>query len=259
LRLSVATLVRVLFNHPKTGQVMLALERKATVFETADERQVRIRAQPFGGAVQLRNPKLLEALIGAIHFDSERSRAEQDFRILIQPADWQAVRQFCLQHLAEVDDPVLDSGPARELAEEFADALNINLLPDQYTQQPKGLIIEDRPTPTDNPRASGHSTVRIYKLYETLILDAVISQTMLANSEHYSDRDLHEQALTDLRAGGRGRATAVLALPLKLLTESYLGMSPEARVIPTTFHSHKLDRNVPAILEGVPVPGYTYL
>ena len=33
LRVSVATLVRVLFEHPKNGDLMLALERKATLLE----------------------------------------------------------------------------------------------------------------------------------------------------------------------------------------------------------------------------------
>ncbi len=259
LRVSVATLVRVLFEHPQTGELMLALERTATIFEKPDQPRGRVRAQPFGGAIQFRNLESLQALIGDIQFDSERSRVERDFRILIRPADWEPVRQFCLQHLVDEADAVLDSSPARELTEEFADALGINLRPDQYRPVPAGIVIEDQPTPTDNLRAPGYNTVRIYRIYETRLVDNSISELMLANSQRYSDQDMHLQALADFRSGGRGRANAVLVLPLKPLTDSYLAMPPEARAGPITFHGHQLDRSVPAILEGISVPVYQRL
>jgi molybdenum-dependent DNA-binding transcriptional regulator ModE len=82
---------------------------------------------------------------------------------------------------------------------------------------------------------------------------------MLANSERYSDQDLHEQALAEVRNGGRGRANAVLTLPLKLLTEAYLALSPEARAAPVIFNNHQLDGNVPAVLESVAAPNYRNL
>ncbi len=255
LRVSVATLVRVLFERPRGGELMLALERKATVREGADRQQVRVRAQPFGGAVQFRSLTPLQTLIRDFSFDSERSRAENDFRILIRPAAWDVVRQFCLEHLDDVDSPVLDPDPARELAEEFAEALAINLKPNQYTRRPIGTVVENHPTATDNPRAPGYSTARIYRIYEARIVDASLSRAMLANSERYSDQDLHDQALVEARNGGRGRANAILALPVKRLTEAYWAMSPEARVAPVSFiNGHELDGNVSAVLEGVAVP-----
>lgn len=261
LRVSVATLVRVIFEHPHDGELMLALERKATVLEEAGRQRVRVRAQPFGGAIRFRSLTPLRTLIGDFLFDSERSRAESDFRILIRPAAWDAIRQFCLRHFTEVDDPVLESDPARELAEEFAEALTISLKPDQYRQKPVRIIVENRPAPTHNLRAPGYGTARIYRIFEARIVDASLSRAMLANSERYSDQDLHEQALAGARVrnGRRGRANAVLALPLKLLTEAYLAMSPEARAAPVTFNNHQLDGNVPAVLESVAVPNYQNL
>jgi hypothetical protein len=254
LRVSVATLVRVLFEQPHAGEMMLALERKATVLAAAGDQRVSVRAQPFGGAIRFRNLTPLRTLIGDFLFDSERSRSESDFRILIRPTAWNALRQFCVQHLAEVDDPVLDSDPARELFEEFADALAINLQPYQYRQRPVGIIVVDRPAPTHNLRAPDYRTVRIYRIFEARIVDASLAQAMLANSERYSDQDLGDQALADVRNGGRGRANGIVALSLERLTEAYLAMPPEARAAPATFDKHQLDENVPAVLERVAAP-----
>lgn len=259
LRVSVATLVRVVFEHPRDGEWMLALERKATVLEEAGRQRVAVRAQPFGGAIRFRSLTPLQALIGDFLFDSERSRSKYDFRILIRPAAWDTVRQFCLQHFTDVYDPVLESDPARELAEEFADALAVGLKPDQYRQQPVGIIVENRPVPTPSLRSAGYGTARIYRIFEARIVDASLAQAMLANSARYSDQDLHEQALAEVRNGSRGRANAILALPLKRLTETYLALSPEARAAPVIFNNHQLHGNVPAVLESVAVPNYQNL
>src|SRR5689334_22995355 len=97
LRVSVATLSRVLFEHPGHGDVMLALERKATAHESENGPVVKVKSQPFGGAVRILDLRGLRDLIGDFHFDSERSRSEQDFRIFIRPADWSTVREFCIE------------------------------------------------------------------------------------------------------------------------------------------------------------------
>ena len=125
LRVSVASLAKVLFKHPRAEHTMLALERMATLRETEDGHQVTVKAQPFGGAVRLRMASALQALIGDYHFDSERSRSEGDFRLQIRPSDWEKVKRFCLQHLQDEDEAVLESGPERELVEEFADSLKL--------------------------------------------------------------------------------------------------------------------------------------
>jgi hypothetical protein len=220
---------------------------------------VKVLAQPFGGAVRIRSLTLLQNLIGAFQFDSARSRLENDFRILIHASRWQTVRQFCLQHLTAENDPVLDVDPARELVEEFDDALKIELKPDQYALRSIRLVVEDHPTPTDNPRAPGYNTVRIYRVYEARLVDNSVSELLLANSARYSDQDLHQQALADFRNSGRGRANAVLVLPLTQLTDFYRSMPPEARAACVSFHDHQLDRSVPAILEGLSVPDYQRL
>src|SRR5918999_609182 len=83
LRVSVATLVRVVFEHPTDGDLMLALERKATLLKTESGHAVEVITQPFGGAIRIRDLKMLRELIGDFHFDSEESRSEKDFRIFI--------------------------------------------------------------------------------------------------------------------------------------------------------------------------------
>lgn len=250
LRVSVATLVRVVFDHPQAGQLMLALERKATLFEPAGQQAVRVSAQPFGGAIRLRDPAALQSLLSDFQFDSQRSRAEQDFRLLIRPADWPRLRAFVVRRLAAPDDAVLDADPARELAEEFADALALHLRPEQYTLRPLGVRVQDAPVPTTNPRAPGRPTARIHRLFEARLQDAALAQAVLANSARYTDDDLRDQALARLRQGGPGRANAALVLPLPALTAAYQSLAPAARAAPFNFDGHSLEPNVMVVLSG---------
>src|SRR5688500_610161 len=182
LRVSVATLVRLLFENPRDGNLMLALERKATLLTGGNGRSIEVIAQPFGGAIRLLDPQALRDLIGDFHFDSEESRFEQDFRIFIRPSDWEAVQGFCINHFRDFDDSVLESDPTRELAEEFADALKISLKPD-HVYKPVGTVVEQNPAPTKNIHARGHLTSRVYRIFEARIQDSSLSQAMLKNSE----------------------------------------------------------------------------
>jgi len=251
LRVSVATLVRVLFKNPNDGELMLALERKATLRETESGRAIEVKSQPFGGAIRILDLNRMRKQIGDFHFDSERSRSEQDFRLFIRPSDWSAIREFCIQHLNRVDDPVLETDPTRELTEEFADALKINLQPEQYIQKPVATVIENEAAPTDNIHAEGISTVRVFRIFEAVISDSSLIHTVMENNESIS----HEK-LCALALNGKGRANAALALPLKQLTDHYVAISPKERNAPILFENHRLDETVPAILEGIPVPKY---
>jgi hypothetical protein len=259
LRVSVATLVKVLFEHPTHSDSMLALERKATLLEGEHGQFVDVKSQPFGGAIQFRDPSVLQNFIGDFHFDSEQSRSEQDFRLFIQPANWEAVRDFCLQRFNDPDDPVLESDPRRELDEEFAETLEINLQSDQYSYKPLGTVIENDPSPTKNFYARKHPTVRIYRIFEAHILDPSLVQVMLMNSHRYSHQDLCELALEDSRNGGPGWANAMLTLPIELISSFYSSIPPEARNAPVFFQSHQLDETVAAILDDVTVPKYQRL
>ena len=252
LRVSVATLVRVIFKHPITNELLLALERKATLIET----KVEVKSQPFGGAVRILDLNALHDLIGDFHFDSERSRAEQDFRLFIRPSNWSAVREFCIQHLSRVDDPILETDPTREVVEEFDDALKINLKPEQYVSKPVATVVENDLAPTENIYARGIPTVRVYRIFEAFITDPSVVDAMLINSKSVSDQELHELVWEDSQKGRKGRANAILALPMKRITDYYLGVSPEERNSPVAFERHQLDETVSAILEGVVAPKY---
>ena len=82
---------------------------------------------------------------------------------------------------------------------------------------------------------------------------------MLNNSESHTDQDLRQLALVDYQNGGKGRANAVLVLPLKQLTDKYSGMELKERNLPILFEKHCLNETVPAILEGITVPKYQKL
>jgi hypothetical protein len=256
LRVSVAALVRVLFEDPQAGGLMLALERRATLQRAETGHTVDVKSQPFGGALRIHDLALLQDRIRTFHFDSEESRSEQDFRIFIQPSAWGTVREFCLEHLSQPNDPVLESDPARELTEEFADTLAMTLKPDQYTYQLMGTVVESDPSPTENLNGRGYPTARIYRIFEARVLDPSLAVAMIRNSETCSDDDLRELALQDYGNGGPGRANAVLTLPYKEVTASYLTIPLERRNTPIWFGDHQLDETVAAVLEDVSVPKY---
>jgi hypothetical protein len=235
---------------------MLALERKATLLKPGPQPEVRVRAQPFGGAIRFRDPSPLFELIGDIRFDNQRSQDEGDFRILIQPSDWPAVKEFCLRHLDHPEDPVLEATPDRELVEEFYDSLGIRLTPDQYATQPLSTLIENHPVRTENIHASGYPTARIYRVYEVRILDATLVQAMIENSVRFSDSDLRQLVLQNANNGGPGRMNAILALPLGWLTDRYLALPRQKRTQVQEIEGHLLDSNVPAILAGVQISKY---
>jgi hypothetical protein len=254
---SVAVLARVrLADTPggASGPPLLALEHRATrmpVVNPLDPVRVDVHAQPFGGAIRVLDQARLRDALGEFQFDSERSREEEDFRLLIRPEAWGAVQQFCRAHFA-AGDPCLDSDPARELAEEFADALGINLMPAQYQARPVGALVATQLVPSLSRRAAGMATARIYRLFEVTIVDAALARAIAADSQAHTDDDLRQRALL----AGNGRANAVLALPLAALTQAYLALPPVARAAPLMFQQHRLDANVPAVLAGVPLPDF---
>lgn len=251
LRVSVAALVRVLFESPEDGRTMLALERTATLREIEGRREVTVVAKPFGGGVRVANPQGLKELIGDFHYDSERSRREGDFRIQIRPAAWERVKEICRGHLRETERAVLDSSPDRELGEEFGDALGVSMTRDQYRLEPRGMAVEDVPVETDNVRAPTQPTVRVYYVFEAWIEAPRLISMMLANDERYSDEDLRESARQDARLGGRGRANAILTLGLDELLDAYRSISLDRRAGPIRVGEHRLDGNVLAILDEV--------
>ena len=255
-RVSVATLARVVFVNPEDGEPALALEQKATLRSEAGEPHVVVKAQPFGGAVRILSSDRLQALAGGFHFDSERSRSERDFRIFIQPSEWDTVRDFCLQDFGQGEGLILESNPERELVEEFDDALGVDLRPEQYTVKPAGTVLENEPVRTRNVHAAGIGTVRIYRVFEVQIVDQTLSETMLTNSRNHSSQVLRDLALDDARMGGRGRANAMLVVSMRRIREAYLTLSPGRRSEPLLFENTILDGNVPAVLEGIDVPKY---
>jgi hypothetical protein len=256
LRVSVAALVSVLFNDLEDGRTMLALERTATLRETEGRPEVTVRAKPFGGGVRLTNPQALEGMIGHFHYDSERSRRERDFRLQIRPASWGKVKEICREHLKETEKGILDSSPERELAEEFKDTLNVRITPDQYRLKPRGIIVEDLPSETENVRAAGLPTVRIFYVFEAWMRAPEMITMILANSRRYSDKDLQKMAWKDAWQGGRGRANAVLALGLDDLKDVYRSIPTDRRGGPIHVGRYQLDGNVLAILEEVDKPRY---
>ena len=256
LRVSVATLVRVIFKHPLSGEWMLALERKATLRGN----KVEVKSQPFGGAIRILDVDAIHDLIGDFHFDSERSRTEQDFRLFIRPSSWSLLREFCIQRLSRDNDPILETDPTRELTEEFEETLNIALQPNQYELRSTGMALEDTPAPTENYYASTSPTVRVYRIFEAVIQDPMLVSAMLENSKGVSNQTLQEFALADkLKKRGNGWANAVLALPLKPLIEHYLSKPPQELKGSLLFEIDLLDDTVMAILEEIPVPKYQRL
>lgn len=255
LRASVATYNQVIFPHPDDGTLMLALERKATVLKDGS---VSVESQPFGGGIRILNPVPLQKIIGKIQFDSERSRQEQDFRILIPASKWEQIKEYTLHHLEldDEDDIELESGPDRELTEEFMDTINVKLNPGQYKVQPLGFVIENSPVQSKNDHSRGQLTVHIYRVFRVEVIDPILCKIMFGISQLYSDQDLRDLALQDFEHGGPGRANTILTLPLRIVREAYLTLPPQERYQTIVVEDHQLDESVLAILEGIDVPQY---
>jgi hypothetical protein len=259
LRVSVATLSRVIFPRPEDGVPMLALEYKASLVPGEGESRVVLKAQPFGGAVRILNVGQFTKQVGDFSFDSARSQSEQDFRVYIQPSNWQAVREYSLRKLSSEAGSDLECDPSRELVEEFSDTLGIQLGPDQYTLQPVRMLVENEPAPTTNLRAPGNPTTRIYRIDEVHIHDPVLARKIMTNSESHPSQVLQHLTLADAQKGGPGRANAMLVVPMEEIRSFYLGISPENRGARLPFKDSYLAGNVAAVLEGIFVPKYRYI
>ena len=251
LRVSVGVLVSVLFKNPVNGKTMLALERTATLKKDDSKSLVVVKAKPLGGGVRLLKPQSLKKLIGEFNYDSERSREEGDFRIQINSEHWEKVKEVCKDHLREKEKGILDYSPVRELTEEFEDSLNISITPENYYLQPRGMMIEDISSNTNNVNATGRPTVRIYYRFNAIIKNPEIIKLMIDNSDRYSDIDLQKKAHEDARKGGKGRANAVQIVFLEELKDFYRSISMVNRSDTIQFKGHKLDGNVPAILDDI--------
>lgn len=256
LRVSIATLVRVLFEHPQNRELMLALERRATLLEKDGQRFVEVQAQPFGGAIRIQDAKALQSRIGDFHFDSEQSRTEQDFRLFIRPTAWGLVRDFCLDQWNNRNDEIIEGDPRRELAEEFVEVLEVDLQPAQYTCRAVGTVIENNPYPSDNFYAREFPTVRMYRIFEAHILDRSVATALVKNSARCSNDDLRDAAWKDAQNGGNGWANAALTLSLSKIGAFYETVPAKTNNAPLSFEGSQLDETVAAVLDHVVVPKY---
>jgi len=247
LRVSAAAVCRVIFPHPHTSATQLVLERRITHGETAN----RVLAQPFGGALRILDPDGLRAAVGNFTYDSIRSSDEQDLRILIQPNDWEMVKGFILAQMQSKQPDVIETDPCRELEEEFVESVGIRLLPEHYTYRPVGISVQDRPTPTTNPRLPGASTTRIYRVFEVAILDASVCGAVLKKSQRYTDEDLLALAEALAAHEGKGRVNGALVIPFEDVRNAYQRSSPHSSFQPLSIHGHTLDSSTAVLFEDL--------
>jgi hypothetical protein len=251
LRISVAAIAAVNFPDPENKKTLLALERTATTHIINEKPEVTVKAKPFGGGARLLNPERLSELIGGFNFDSERSLQEKDFRILTNTVSWEKIKEICLKHLKETDSDILDTGAERELEEEFEDSLGLKIQPEDYSLKSNGMVIEDSPANTKNINAPGVPTVRVYYLYEAVIKNPNLFELIINSSRKYSDDDLIEMALQNLKEGGKGRANAFLVVDPDKLRRFYQSVPASRMGDLLSFEEHQLDGNVPVLFEHI--------
>lgn len=256
LRVSVATLVRVVFpSEHRDG--WLALERKATFRQR--EQDVIVKAQPFGGAVRINDLARIREITGSFHFDSERSRVEKDFRIFARPSAWEEVKAYCLNQFQASNETAFETSPARELAEELYDSLGIELDPHQYSLRPMWTVLENELTAVRSIRAAYQPTVRIYRVFEGLILDSVLWQAIRRSSERVSDQDLRGQVLEDHRINGKGRANACIILSMENVRQFCQTLSPAEAETTLSYAGTILEDNISALWDNVPNSKFQYI
>jgi hypothetical protein len=258
LRVSVGALVKVLFTNPATGQITLALERIATLRKNNGSSKVEVTAKPFGGGVRITNPQELKRLIDDFQYDSEKSKEEKDFRILIYQEMWGKIKDICNDQWHGKGERIFDYNPDRELAEEFEDSLNVKLKSDEYILIPKSMIIQDLPIKTNNVRAQGVPTVRVYYLFEAWIKSIELVKLMISKSKEYSEDDFKKAALKHAEQGGKGRANSVLTIGLDELMDKCNSIPLEKRSGNINFSGHKLEGNVLALFSEVKNLNYDF-
>lgn len=256
LRLSVGTLARVCFDAPGGGSVMLAFERAATARGWGADAEVPVVAKPFGGGARLTDPEALREAIGDFHYDSLRSRRERDVRLQVRPEAWERMEALCRKHLPDGTGGLLDASPDRELAEEFHDALGLELRRDDYRLTPLGMRVRHTALPAEGTRGAGRPTSRIYFVFEARLRDPAAIEAVLENSRRVSDGDLAAAARRDAERGGRGRANAVLALEREVLEGAYRRLPKRLRGLPRTVTGHRFAGNVAVVLEGMELAGF---
>jgi hypothetical protein len=254
LLICVSTLNRVMFADPSGGGQMLALERKATLLGDAAQKHVWVRAQPFGRAVRILDLEEVSKLC-EWRFDSPRSQIQQDFRILISPSCWPTLREFCLIHLANLEDQVLEAEPQRGVSEALSRVLQVDLTPEQYRIRPAGFVIQNFPSPSENGNASGYFTFHIYRIFVITIVDEKVI-FKLQDSSSVRDADLQLQALEDAENEGEGSAHAALTLPVERVIEAYMAAPPEDRYATIRIDGCTIDPSTAAILPEVHIPQY---
>ena len=141
------------------------------------------------------------------------------------------------------------------MEEEFLEGLQIKLLPDQFTVRLMETLIEEEPSPTENVRARGYPTARIYRIFEAYLHDRSLATALVRHSKMYAVQDLNLLACERLSDGGVGMFNTTLTLPKEGLLSFYHGVPLEQRNTPVTFQDHCLDETVAAIL-GIDVPKY---
>jgi hypothetical protein len=247
LRVSVAAMCRVTFPDPQTGDLMLVLEHRATLENSA----VRVQAQPFGGALRILDSAGLRAGIGGFVYDSIRSAEEQDLRILIPPDAWETTREFILSQMHSGHSEVIEIDPCRELEEEFDETMGITLRPEHYSYRPTGIHVQDRPIPTTNSRMSGALTVRIYRIFEVEIHEPGVCRAIMESSRRYSEEKLQALAVADAARGGKGRANGVLVMRLDEAINAFgaVSFNGNGDTQPLLVNSFKLDSTSAVLFE----------
>ena len=144
-------------------------------------------------------------VLGDFHFDSERSRAEQDFRIFIRPSAWSSLREFCLEHISLDNDLILETSPTRSWSRSLPETLCIDLRSDQYVCQPVTTVVENKATSTQNIYASGTPTVRVYRSLRSVHHRCVFDTRRAEKWWAYLNRVLVNWQLQMLEGVGRGR------------------------------------------------------
>jgi hypothetical protein len=252
---TVATLDRVLVE--EDGRTLLVVERAAT-YDPVRNASI-VRGKPYGGAVRILDEAALRRAIGDFDYDSPRSQMEGDFRILVPPSAWEEVKQFCLRQLTSPGEAVIELSPERELAEEFMDALRIPLKPGEVAFKAAGIVVENKPVITTNIYSPGVPTVRLYRIFEAKVRSPVLCAAVLENSRRYSDSDLAAMADADAANGGKGRANAVLALPLEAVVEAYNLTPPAERGRLYHVQGHVFHSSVLAVIDEIDAPEYERL
>ncbi len=219
VRVSVGSLTLLTISDPLDQKEYFAFERRATGSSERGRKTWSTKSVPFGGAIKIKDKSALVDLIGDFDFDSDESRENNDFRIIVDRRKWKKIKIFCERSISQNNKRVIDFDPFDEIKEEIWKPTKIEVTRKKLSTKRIGTFANDFPVPTENINTPGKQTYRFYCLYNTRVVDQQLAKKLLKHADLRMDKECGFTAIKSRRTKGDGRYNSILMVGKKEFEE----------------------------------------